>query len=107
MKNNDSPLVSVAVITYNQKSYLRDCVESILAQDYPNIEIVVADDCSTDGTQDMLHEYKKNHPGMFVLKFVEKNQGITPNSNLAYFSCTGRYIAWIGGDDLMLPGNQR
>lgn len=98
------PLVSIAIITYNQKDYLRECIESCLAQDYPNFEIVVADDCSTDGTKDLLREYDAKYPGKFVLRLAEKNQGITPNSNAAHFACTGQYIAWMGGDDLMLPG---
>jgi len=98
------PLVSVAVITYNQKDFLRECIESILKQDYPNIEIVVADDCSSDGTQDMLHWYNKKYPGKFILKLSPKNLGVTLNSNQAHFACSGRYIAWMGGDDLMLPG---
>lgn len=98
------PLVSIAIITYNQKEYLRKCIESCLAQDYPNFEIVVADDCSTDGTQGLLREYEAKYPGKFVLRLAEKNQGITPNSNAAHFACTGKYIAWMGGDDLMLSG---
>jgi len=97
------PLVSIAIITYNQKEYLKECIESVLAQDYENIEIVVADDCSTDGTQEMLKEYDKKYPNKFVLKLSNKNQGITKNSNLAHFACSGKYIAWMGGDDLMLP----
>jgi glycosyltransferase involved in cell wall biosynthesis len=97
------PLVSIAIITYNQKEYLRECIESCLAQDYPNFEIVVADDCSTDGTQDLLREYEAKYPGKFVLRLAEKNQGITQNSNAAHFACKGKYIAWMGGDDLMLP----
>ncbi len=101
---NEKPLVSVAIITYNQKEYLRECIESVLVQDYPNIEIVVADDASTDGTQDMLRDYDKKYPGKFVLKLANKNQGITANSNLAHFACSGKYIAWMGGDDLMLAG---
>lgn len=98
------PLVSVAVITYNQKEFLCECIESILIQDYPNLEIVIADDGSTDGTQDMLREYGQKYSDKFVLKLAEKNQGITANSNAAHFACTGKYIAWMGGDDLMLPG---
>jgi glycosyltransferase involved in cell wall biosynthesis len=98
------PLVSVAVITYNQKDFLYECIESILTQDYPNIEIVIADDASTDGTQAMLHEYNIKYPGKFVLKLSESNQGITKNCNLAHFACSGKYVAWMGGDDLMLPG---
>ncbi|MCW7754905.1 glycosyltransferase [Desulfobotulus sp. H1] len=100
----DQPLVSIAIITYNQKKYLRKCIESVLVQDYPNMEIVVADDCSTDGTQDMLRKYNEQYPGKFVLKLAEKNLGITGNSNVALFACSGKYIALTGGDDVFLPG---
>jgi len=100
---NELPLVSIAIITYNQKSFLRDCIESCLKQDYPNYEIVVADDCSTDGTRDMLQEYQIEYPGKFVLRLALQNQGITVNSNSAHFACSGKYIAWMGGDDLMFP----
>ncbi|MCR9908107.1 glycosyltransferase [Vibrio campbellii] len=97
------PLVSVAIITYNQREFLKECIESILEQSYSNVQIVVADDCSTDGTQDMLCEYDEQYPGKFTLCLSEKNQGITANSNTANDACKGKYIAWIGGDDLMLP----
>jgi glycosyltransferase involved in cell wall biosynthesis len=102
MKQN-LPLVSIAIITYNQKDYLKECIESCLVQDYSNFEIIVADDYSTDGTQDMLRSYDVEYPGKFVLCLAEKNQGITPNSNVAHFACSGKYIAWMGGDDLMYP----
>ena len=102
--NKNYPLVSVAIITYNQKQYLIECLESCLAQDYPNFEIVVADDGSTDGTHELLNDYALCYPGRFVLRLSEKNQGITKNSNAAHFACSGDYVAWIGGDDVMLPG---
>lgn len=98
------PLVSVAIITFNQKQFLAECIDSILAQDYPHIEIVVADDCSTDGTQDMLRQYEARRPGVFKLALASANRGITRNSNAALSACSGAYIAWMGGDDLMLPG---
>jgi glycosyltransferase involved in cell wall biosynthesis len=104
MDRNKSPLVSIAIITYNQKEFLRECIESCLAQDYSNTEIVVADDGSSDGTQDILREYDAKYPGKFILRLSENNQGITKNSNVAHFASTGKYIAWMGGDDLMLPG---
>lgn len=103
----EMPLVSVAIITYNQKEYLRECIESCLAQDYKNVELVVADDCSTDGTQEMLRTYQQQYPQKIILKLAGKNQGITSNSNSAHFACSGKYIAWMGGDDLMLPGKLR
>jgi glycosyltransferase involved in cell wall biosynthesis len=98
------PLVSIAIITYNQKEFLGECINSCLNQDYTNIEIVIADDGSTDGTHEMLEEYSISYPGKFVLKLSQSNQGITINSNAANFACSGKYIAWMGGDDLMLPG---
>lgn len=99
-----APLVSVAIVTFNQKHFLNECIESILSQDYPNIEIVIADDSSTDGTQEMLERYAAERPGKFKLALASTNQGITRNSNSALRICTGKYIAWMGGDDLMLPG---
>ena len=101
--HSNNPKVSIAIITYNQKDFLRECIESCLAQTYKNIEIVVADDASTDGTQELLKDYENNYPGLFVLKLSDNNIGITENSNQAHFACSGKYIAWMGGDDLMLP----
>jgi len=98
-----NPLVSIAVVSYNQKQYLRDCIESILIQDYLNTKIIIADDGSTDGTQNMLSEYEQKYPGKFILRFSEENRGITHNSNLVLSACKGKYIARFDGDDLMLP----
>jgi len=100
------PLVSVAIITYNQKEYLKECIESVLEQDYPNIEIVVADDASKDGTQEMLKEYDNKYPGKFKLILHKINQGITGNSQSALDSCSGKYITLIGGDDLLGEKNR-
>jgi glycosyltransferase involved in cell wall biosynthesis len=99
-----SPLVSVAVVTYNQEAFLEDCVRSILAQDYPNFEIVIADDASTDGTAELLERLDRENPGRLVIMRNERNLGVTGNHNVALAACRGDYIAWIGGDDLMLAG---
>ena len=98
------PTVSVAIVTYNQKTYLREAINSVIAQDYPNFEIVVADDGSTDGTAELLRQFDRDHPGLFRLVLAEKNAGITANCNRALDACTGEYISWLGGDDMMLPG---
>jgi glycosyltransferase involved in cell wall biosynthesis len=97
------PLVSIAIVTYNQKDFLNDCIESCLNQDYKNIEIVVANDGSTDETIELLANYNKKYPNKFKIITSEINQGITKNHNLAHHACTGKYIAWMGGDDIMLP----
>lgn len=101
---NELPLVSVAIITYNQKEFLKEAIESVLIQNYKPIEIVVGDDFSSDGSQEMLKDYQNKYPGIFVLKLASKNEGITPNSNAVQAACSGKYIAWLGGDDIMLAG---
>lgn len=107
MSVEDQPKISVAIITYNQRGYLEEAIESVLAQGYENLEIVVADDGSTDGSQELLRSYEQKYPGLFELELGSRNIGITGNSNRALFACTGKYVAWLGGDDLMLPGRLR
>lgn len=100
---NNNPLVSIAIITYNQKAFLQEAIESVLLQDYRPLQIVIGDDFSTDGTKELMLDYQNKYPELFVLKFSLKNQGNTANANNVHFACTGKYIAWLGGDDLMLP----
>ena len=64
--DNSTPLtVSVVMCTYNGKQFLREQMDSILAQDYPLHEIIVQDDRSTDDTWDILQTFAKAHPGLF------------------------------------------
>ena len=101
--SNDKPLVSIFVISYNGKDFLRQAIESFLAQTYGNIEICVSDDGSTDGTREILLEYKTQLGERFKYNINEKNLGITKNSNKCLELCNGEYIAYCGGDDLFLP----
>lgn len=101
------PKVSVMIITYNQAHLVGETIDSVLAQDYDNLEIVVADDASTDDTPSVLQAYAAKHPGKFVLVLNERNLGITGNCNAALNACTGELIAILGGDDLFLPGKIR
>jgi glycosyltransferase involved in cell wall biosynthesis len=98
------PKVSVHIISYNQKDYIREAVESALAQDYPNLEIVIADDASTDGTADILREYQSAQPHRVTAILGECNLGLSGNGNRALNACTGEFIAFMGGDDILLPG---
>lgn len=101
------PLVSVFLAVYQQKDYIREAVTSVLQQDYPNMEIVLGDDGSTDGTQEILKEYRDKHPDIIKLVLVEQNTGITANCNRIFKECTGKYIAFQAGDDVWLPGKIR
>jgi len=100
----DLPKISVYMLSYQHAAFIRESVESVLAQDYPNMEIVIGDDGSTDGTQDILREYAARHPGLFKLLLAETNQGITVNSNRTLRACEGEFIAYTSGDDMWLPG---
>jgi len=101
------PVVSVAIITYNQLPFLKEAISSVLAQNFKlgKIQIVVADDASTDGTRSWLESLEEfPQPGIQITKVLaDENLGITPNTNAAFGACRGRYIAWLGGDDLMKP----
>jgi len=98
------PKVSAFVMTYNQKIFAQEAIESILMQQYPNLEIVIGDDGSTDGTQEILLHYQKKHPSLFKVILSQSNEGITANCNKILAECTGKYIAWLGGDDIWMPG---
>ncbi|PCI61301.1 MAG: hypothetical protein COB35_06900 [Gammaproteobacteria bacterium] len=98
------PKVSVMVITYNQKDFIHETIKSVLEQDYLNIEYVIADDGSTDGTAEVINEYAKKYPNIIIPLINLPNVGITANSNRGLKACTGEYIAIQGGDDVFLPG---
>jgi glycosyltransferase involved in cell wall biosynthesis len=98
------PLVSVAVVAYNQRPFLPDLIDSILAQDYANVEVIVADDASTDGTPELRGRYEVAHPGRIIWLLAPVNGGVTANSNAALKACTGEFICLVGGDDVFLPG---
>ena len=97
------PLVSVHLITYNQKQFIGEALLSVLNQDYANIEIVVADDGSTDGTAELILDYARLYPGKIVPLVGGPNLGITRNCNKGLTACNGKYIAFFAGDDIMLP----
>jgi glycosyltransferase involved in cell wall biosynthesis len=99
-----TPKVSVIVPIYNQLPFIRETVESVLGQDYANVELVLSDDGSTDGTQDVLREYSARDPERVKVVASEHNTGIAGAFNRALEAHSGEYIAWLGGDDVMLPG---
>lgn len=98
------PLVSVSIITYNQADFIHETLEGTINQDYDNLEVVVADDCSTDGTAEIIREYSDRYPDRVIPVLSYKNAGITENSNKALKVAQGKYIAFQGGDDILLPG---
>ena len=101
--NNDSPLVSVSCITYNHNKYIRECLDGFLMQKttFP-IEVIIHDDCSTDGTKEIIEEYAAKYPNIIFPMFQKENQyskGIKPNWEFNFPRCRGKYIAMCEGDD--------
>lgn len=96
-----APLVSVLVPVYNSINFVDDCINSILAQTYVNIEILIADDFSTDGSREAIRKYTRDTRVKLILN--ERNIGITNNCNQLLFMSSGKYISLFAGDDIMLP----
>jgi glycosyltransferase involved in cell wall biosynthesis len=99
MKKN--PLVSVMVATYNQKDVVEQTLQSIVNQSYDNVEIIISDDCSSDGTQSVLTRFAESNPRA-ILFLQEKNLGITENYNFLARKCKGKYVTTFSGDDVMM-----
>lgn len=100
------PLVTVAIITYNSSKYVIEALESVKAQTYSNIELVVSDDASTDCTVELCKDWLETNKDRFVharLITVERNTGIAANCNRAIKAAQGEWIKSLAGDDALLP----
>lgn len=106
MNDAAEPLISVALCTYNGERYLREQLDSLLAQTYSNMEIVAVDDCSSDRTVELLREYERRDTRLRV--FVNPgNLGFVANFERAITLCTGSFIAPSDQDDIWLHDKLR
>lgn len=102
----NAPLVSVIVVTYKSANTVIGTLDSIAAQTYTNIELIISDDSSPDKTVEIVREWLSYHRDRFVnseLITVEKNTGVSPNMNRALRIARGEWVKPIGGDDTLLP----
>ncbi len=101
--NLNQPLVSVVVNNYNNDQYLRDCLDALLAQTYHNIEIVVVDAFSSDGSRSLIDSYAERDSRIkkvYCDSYV-KSPSIT--YNIGFLNCNGSYIAINDPDDISMP----
>ncbi|MEO3404302.1 glycosyltransferase family 2 protein [Mucilaginibacter sp. CAU 1740] len=91
------PLVSVCIPAYNCEKYVGEAIQSVLAQSYPNIEIVVVDDGSTDGTLNAIEAIDDKR----IKSISSTNRGAAAARNLAYQNSTGEFIIFFDADDLL------
>ena len=94
------PLVSVVLITYNHAAFIRQALDSIMMQKGPfEMEVVVGNDCSTDGTTAVIEEYEMKYPEILRVLPMERNLGMHLNVDRSLAAGRGRYVAIIEGDD--------
>lgn len=98
----DYGLVSIILPTYNTSKYIRETIESVLNQTYTNWELIVTDDCSSDGTVQIVEEYIKVDQRIKLFK-LNRNSGAAVARNCSIDNAQGRYIAFIDSDDWWYP----
>ncbi|WP_256930672.1 glycosyltransferase [Pseudomonas sp. ABC1] len=94
------PLVTVIIASYNHAAYIEQSIESVLAQSYPYVELLVIDDGSTDDSVERIRQLQSRHDFDFR---VQSNQGLSCTLNEALARARGDFIAPFGSDDIMRP----
>jgi glycosyltransferase involved in cell wall biosynthesis len=100
---NRYPLVSIGVPTYNRNVGIKKTLDSVLSQQYSNLEIIISDNHSTDNTQEIIESVKKDHPEIKYWR-QKVNIGMVPNFEFVLRKASGKYFMWVADDDELEPG---
>lgn len=100
---NRRPLVSVVAVCYNQSRFVIECLDSIRNQTYPNLELIIMDDCSQDDSATVIQKWL--HENQVAATFIahQKNEGICKTFNEGVIRARGEFIAIVAADDVYLP----
>lgn len=101
MQGSTYDLISVIVPVYNTELYIRDCLDSIVEQTYPNLEVIVIDDGSTDQSGRICDEYASNHP--FINVYHQENEGLSVARNVGMDRMHGDWVVFVDSDDYLHP----
>lgn len=94
--------ISIIIPVYNVETYLRQCLDSVFGQAFTEFEVICIDDCSTDNSLKILHEYKEADARLKILEFKE-NKGSSIARNKGMEMATGKYIYFLDSDDWIMP----
>jgi glycosyltransferase involved in cell wall biosynthesis len=102
---SERPLVTLIVVTYNQEQFVHEAVQGALAQTYEPLEIIFSDDCSPDGTYDVISKDVSTYKGphQIVLNRNPKNLGLSGNLNRCWELSSGQFVVVQAGDDISVP----
>ncbi len=98
---SDLPLVSVILPSYNHAPYVREAMVSIERQNYPNIQFIIIDDASPDGSAELIAEFCNNKPYIYIRK--QENEGVIKALNDGLSQAIGKYVAFFASDDIWHP----
>ena len=99
MKSSSKYLVSVVIPVYNSQKYLGETIECVLNQTYNNLEIILIDDCSTDGSLKLMKDYQKKDSRIKVFS-NKKNKGVAETRNFGVSKTTGDFLCFLDADDI-------
>lgn len=102
MSNPEYPLVSIGMPLYNEARFVKDSLNSILALDYPNLEIIISDNASTDETLSICQMLVGERVNVIIHQF-ENNRGAAENFRYVLNAAKGKYFMWASGHDLWAP----
>jgi len=97
----EQPLVTIGITNYNGNKYLSKCVDSFINQTYPNIEILLIDDCSTDGSDEIIRNYEKKHKNIRGIYHSLNSGGASKGIQEIISNAKGKYFQWIACDDFV------
>ncbi len=100
--NLSLPSISLIVPIYNVEQYLKRCLDSILAQDYPNLEVILVNDGSPDNSAQIIADYDAANPGRFRV-LTQENQGLGAARNNGVALAAGEFVAFMDSDDWVEP----
>lgn len=96
-----APLISVIVPVYNTRTFLRECIESILCQNGVDTEIILVNDSSDDGSEIICHEYAESFPGKIKLVDIP-HSGLSVSRNTGIMMASGEYLCFVDSDDILI-----